>query len=132
MRKSELRVHFNSCLPPISKFSISVIPPAMQSIPSRFNQGGLHLPRKNSFPSFLRKGLRLRFSLSLQTLQQLEMTGFTPLTRSVTERSTGFDGFQNLENGLQHQLPSVEDDVEEELYPYGHEDEDFGIRPLSK
>lgn len=60
------------------------------------------------------------------------MTRFTPLIRSGTEWSTKFDGFQNSENGLQHQLPSVEDDAEEELHPYGDEDEGFAIRPLSK
>lgn len=60
------------------------------------------------------------------------MTRFTPLTRSVTEWSTEFDVFQNFEHGLQHQLPSVEDEVEEEIHPYGDEDEDFAIRPLSK
>lgn len=60
------------------------------------------------------------------------MTRVTPLTRNFTERSTEFDGFQNFESGLQHQLPSVEDDVEKEQYPYGNEDEGFGVRPLSK
>lgn len=60
------------------------------------------------------------------------MGRFTPLTRSVTEWSTELDDFQNFENGLQHQLPSVEDEMEEELHSYGDEDEDFAIRPLSK
>lgn len=60
------------------------------------------------------------------------MTRVTPLTGSITERSTELDGFQNFENGLQNQLPSVEDDLEKEQYPYGNEDEGLGIRPLSK
>lgn len=60
------------------------------------------------------------------------MTQFTTLTKTVTERSTKSDRLQNFENGLQHQLPSVEDDVEEKIHPYGDDDEDFAIRPLSR
>lgn len=81
----------------------------------------------------MRKVLRLLSSSEPSNAPTAEaMTQFTPLTRSVTEWSTEFDVFQNFEHGLQHQLPSVEDEVEEELHPYGDEDEHFAIRPLSK
>lgn len=58
-----------------------------------------------------------------------------PLTRSVVERSNDFDNCENAENGLQNQQQSLEDNLEEDLPgqdPYGDEDEDLAIRPLSK
>lgn len=87
----------------------------MHSINSLFKWGDL-LERTNTSPA-------LRIPQSI------------PLTRSVTEWSTESGGFENTENDLQHQQPSMEDNVEEDFPgqdPYGDEDEDFAIRPLSK
>lgn len=63
------------------------------------------------------------------------MAQFTPLTGDFTDWSTEFESFQNASNDSQHQQPSVEDDLEEDIcgqVPYGDDDEDFSIRPLSK
>lgn len=119
MRKSGVRVTLPFLKYPYSSFLSS---PQIWTSSVTYEKGGA-----------LFRGFVL--SLCAENFNDIKNCSIHPLTRGVTEGSTEFDSFEMAENGSQTQLPSLEDDIEEDLPgqdPYGDEDEDLAIRPLSE